>query len=203
MARYGDINRADELKAAKTAYTAWLEKSRKDKQAAYAANKRSNVGRQIAWIQPFDAPKSFYYEFHIPLAPSTSPTANEESASAAITAVIDAATTTGNVLIKAPTGAGVILETARKVQFARFSYTLVGESVDGIVSRITNNPYSYRKSDSVSSAFGQNATSIASEITTRGSLRDKLIGSTPAGKRISFKPQGNIRIALAAAAASA
>jgi hypothetical protein len=206
MARYGDINRAAELQAAKDAYDLWLKKSRAEKQAAYATttaatgNKRSNVGRSIAWIQPFGAPDKFFYQTWLPAAPSTAETAKQESASTIITKVADAAKTSGNVLVAKPAAAGQMIERSRKVPFAKVIYTKVDSTaVKSINSRITNLPYSYRKTDSVSSSFGQNATTPVSEQATRILLTTALLGATPTGnERVSFRPQGQILISLAA-----
>lgn len=206
MARYGDINRAEELKAAKDKLDLWLKMSRAEKQAAFAAtqaatgNKRSNVGRTPAWIQPFGAPDKFFYETYIPGPPSGDPTAKEENANTIITKVANAAKAEGKALIAQPVGANIIIQKARKIQFAKVIYSQVGGAVNGVVSRITGIPYSYRKTDAVSSNFGQAATGAVSEQATQALLRTALLGATPSGnERVSFKPQGDVDVRLAAA----
>lgn len=203
MGRYSDINRADELKAAKDKLELWRKKDRAEKQAAYAAtqaatgNKRSNVGRTIAWIQPFGAPDKFFYETWIP-GPASDPTAKEENANTIITKVANAAKVQGQALIVAPVGANIVIQQAKKIQFAKVIYTEVGATVPTVKSRITDLPYSYRKTDSVSSNFGQAATGAISEQATQALLRAALLAATT-NARVSFKPQGDVDVRLAAA----
>ncbi|MDF0551692.1 hypothetical protein [Kamptonema sp. UHCC 0994] len=206
MARYGDINRAEELKAAKDKLDLWLKMSRAEKQAAFAAtqaatgNKRSNVGRTTAWIQPFGAPDKFFYETWIPGSPSGDPTAKEENANTIITKVANAVKAANLAAIAEPTGANLIIEKARKIQFAKVIYSQVGGTVNGVVSRITGIPYSYKKTDSVSSSFGQGVTApVPSEGTAQAQLRVALLAAATGNERVSFKPQGNVSIRAAAA----
>ncbi|WP_019487453.1 hypothetical protein [Kamptonema formosum] len=206
MGRYSDINRAEELLKAKEKLDLWLKKDRAEKQAAFAAtqtatgNKRSNVGRTTAWIQPFGAPDKFFYETWIP-GPGSDPTPKQENANTIIAKVATAAREQGKALIDEPTGANIIIQKARKIQFAKVNYSEVGAAVAGIVSRITGIPYSYNKTDSVSSNFGQAATGAISEQATQALLRTALLGATPTGtQRVSFKPQGDVSIRAAASA---
>lgn len=204
MGRYGDINRAEELKAAKDKLDLWLKMSRAEKQAAFAAtqaatgNKRSNVGRVTAWIQPFGAPDKFFYETYIPAAPSGNPTAKEENANTIITKVANAVKAENRAVIVEPTGAGIIIEKARKIEFAKVIYSQIGGTVSGVVSRITGIPYSYTKTDSVSSSFGQGTTApVPSEGTAQAQLRAALLAAATGNERVSFKPQGDVSIRAA------
>lgn len=205
MGRYSDINRAEELKKARDAYDLWQKKSRAEKQVAFAAtqtetgNKRSNVGRTIAWIQPFGAPDKFFYETYIPGPPSGDPTAKEENALALITKVANAARDQGKALTTEPVGSNIVIQQARKIQFAKVIYSETGNDIKTVISRITGIPYSYRKTDAVSSNFGQAASSPISEQATQALLRTTLLGATPTKERVSFKPQGDIDVRIAAA----
>ena len=207
MGRYSDIYRADELKDAKDKLELWQRLSRADKQTAYATqtgsdgtnNKRSNVGRTRAWIQPFGAPDKFFYETWIPASATKPETPKQESANTIITKVATAAKEQGKALVEKPAAAGQMIETAKKVPFAKVIYTEVDlAAVKSIKSRITNLPYSYRKTDSVSSSFGQAATTPVSEQATRVLLTTALLNGATGKERISFRPQGLIRISAAA-----
>jgi hypothetical protein len=97
MARFSDIRRGEELKAANDLLELWQRKTRAEKKALYLAatnvggGKRVNRGSKVGYVQPFGAPDNFWYETQV-LAPATeAPTPAEENAAALILAVVGAA----------------------------------------------------------------------------------------------------------------
>ena len=206
MARYSDIRRADELKAALDKLELWQKKTRAEKQAAYQAqvtalgSKKANVGRQPAYINPFGQDGKVWFRGSIPADPPTPATPSEEAAAAEITAVITAVTgATKRALLATPQTANAQIHNGKKVPFAKVIYTTTGAGMS-TKSRITDLPYYHVNTTSVSSSFGQ-ASEADKEQAARTNLRTVLIGSAT-NKRVSFKPQGNIDVLIVGAAAT-
>ncbi|MEG4964589.1 MULTISPECIES: hypothetical protein [unclassified Microcoleus] len=203
MARFGDIMRAEELKAAKDKFDAWLKLDRAAKQAAYATavgnNKRVNRASRIAYIQPFGAPDKFWYETKALASAAATPAPNtkEENDAGLITLVLTATAptaTTGYVLATVPTGAGNVSARAKKIKFATVKVTERTGAGAPQISRMTGRPYLKYATNTVSSPFGVNSSaSDKSEQGARKALRTALLGSTPPDNRfVGFSPQGDI-----------
>lgn len=204
MARYSDILRADELKAAKDKLEAWQKLSRAAKREAYQTavgdHKRLNRASRTGFVQPFGAPDKFWYEAKV-LAPASAtpePKTKEENDAALITAlltVISPSATTGYVLAGVPGGAGNMSTQAKKVQFAKVRLTeRSGAGESGKISRITGLPYMKYKTNTISTPFGVPAGATdRSEQAARKALRTALLGNPPANNRfVGFTPQGEI-----------
>ncbi|MEG4032075.1 MULTISPECIES: hypothetical protein [unclassified Microcoleus] len=214
MARFSDILRADELKAAKDKLETWQKLDRAAKQAAYVAavgdHKRLNRASRIGFVQPFGAPDKFWYQAKV-LAPASAtpePGTKEENDAALITAlltVVSPSATTGYVLGTAPGGAGNISAEAKKVQFAKVKLTeRSGNGEPGKISRMTGLPYTKYRTNTVSTPFGVNAEATdKSEQAARKALRAALLGNPPAANRfVGFTPQGEIGDIVIVAAAT-
>lgn len=204
MARFSDIMRADELKAAKDKLEAWQRLDRAAKRAAYQTavgdHKRINRASRVGFIQPFGAPEKFWYQAKV-LAPASAtpePGTKEENDAALITAlltVISPTATTGYVLAGVPGGAGNISNEAKKVQFAKVKLTeRSGTGEPGKLSRMTGMPYMKYRTNTVSTPFGVAAGATdKSEQAARKALRTALLGNPPANNRfVGFTPQGEI-----------
>lgn len=216
MGRFNDIMRADELKADKDAYDLWLRKTRAEKRAAYQAtitatgNKRSNVGAELAYIFPFGLPQARKVVLGVNVvAEGEEVGAGEEAEAALITklraAVIGAASyayippTSGAAAV--PGAGGVIIDSrGKKIKPAKVKLVEVGARVEGIVSRITGRPYSYRKKNSVSSSFGQQIGGANTEYETAKNALRAALETTDGNYTAYFTPQGEVDIAVTAAA---
>lgn len=77
MARYGDINRAEQLMAAKNKLDAWRKLDSAAKSAAYKAARlglKINVGASLGYIKPFgETNDNFYWLARILALPTTAP----------------------------------------------------------------------------------------------------------------------------------
>jgi hypothetical protein len=208
MTRMGDIMRADELKADKDAYEAWLKKTRAEKQAAYKAtiektgNKRSNVGVETGFIFPFGIDQTKKIVLGVGLiAPGKDLGDNEEAESSLITKLREAVIGTalyGN--IGTPAAGSIVFDVARKkIKPAKVKLVQIGDDVEGVKSRITDRPYSYRKKNSVSCSFGQKIGTATDYETAKIALRKAL--ETDSKYTTYFTPQGEIDIAIIAASA--
>ena len=195
MARFSDIQRADELKLAKDAFDAWLKKSRAEKKALYATatavggGKRVNRGTAPGYIQPFGAPDNFWYETKILAAPTAPATPTEEAATGLITAVVTA--TAGFQVTAVPAGPTNIANLAKKVQFAKVKCTEKTGAGVAAISRLTGLPYTKYNTNTVSSPFGVgDGGAVNTEPTARTTIRNLLMTGTPAGRSVGFTSQG-------------
>lgn len=208
MARMTDILRADELKAAKDKYEAWLKLDTVQKKAAYATavgdHKRVNRASRTVFIQPFGGPDNFWYETKAlaPAAAAPAPAPNEENEAGLITAVITATTTAPFVVLTVPAGANNMSNLARKVQFAKVRCTEKTGSGAPKNSRMTGRPYMKYNTNSISSPFGY-ASGVVDK-TEQGAaklIRAGLMGANaPAGRSVGFTPQGFVGNIVKAAA---
>lgn len=192
MGRFGDIERADELKLKKTALEAYRALSATAKQAAYAASRqglRTNRGSQDAYIRPFGSEGNFFYIAKVLADPTDPPTAAEENETALITAVRNAiVAATGRASTTAPTGANTIIKRARKIQFSKVKVTLIGTLTRTRTSRFTGTSYTQREFKSVSCPFGA-IDGTESEQTAQSAIRAAILATLPAA-RITFTSQG-------------
>lgn len=201
---YKHISRADEYKADKTAYDAWLAKSRADKQTAYknqvaaTGNKRSDVNQELGYIFPFGIlqTKKILLGVNVVMA-GTNLETSEESAATLITkirsAVVGAAKYSNIPGTGFPAAGSFTIDSRRKkIRPAKVKLVRVGAKVEGIRSRYTNRPYSYRKKDSVSCSFGQ---LIGTETSYETAVQDLRTVLGTDGDKVYFTPQGNIDIA--------
>lgn len=200
---YSDIMRADELKLAKDAYDTWLKKSKAEKTAAYQAtvgktgNKRSNVGKQEGYLTPFgiDSSKNIYIRAKL-LAPATStPTVGQEPATGEITSLTTAVIGAEKYSTLIAPASGTIIR-VRNSELAKVKYVEVGSSIPGLISRITGRPYTYRRSNSVSTPFGQGLGGKTALDTYEEVVADIKKNTTISGgdKKLYFTRQGNIEI---------
>lgn len=193
MARFSDIERAEELLAAKNQLETWRKLDRAAKQTAYAASMlggRTNVGRQIGWIKPFGETNNFWFETKVLAAPETPPTPKEKTEISLINTLTGAivAATGKRVSTTAPTGTNLVIKRARKIQFARVKVIVPGNEVrESRVSRFTGIKYRQREVNSVSCVFGMldTETEQAAQNAIRASLKTALPTAI-----ISFVPQG-------------
>lgn len=195
MARYSDINRADELKAAAAKLDIWRKLSRTDKKALYQTtmtannSKRANVGRKIGFIQPFIPSTKVFFETKV-LAPAPDvPLPSEQAVTGLINDLVSAI---GARVIEAPpTTAATVIFPGRNVKFAKALLSEYGAlKSGGAVSRITGLPYSYRENSTVSCSFGR-ATATETEPAARIAIRAAITASDT--KVIRFRIQGDVR----------
>lgn len=206
MARFGDIRRGDELKAANDALQLWQRKTRAEKKAAYIAaaaiggGKRLNRGSKTVFIQPFGAPDNFWYETKT-LAPATeAPTTAEENAAALILAVVSATAAYGFPSV--PVGANNMSNQANKIQFAKVRCTEKSGAGTPTTSRLTGLPYTKYNSNTASSPFGANATTKDQPAAVKLIKAILMPPQAPtAGRSVGFTAQGNVgNVARAATA---
>ena len=196
MARYADINKAEELMAAKTKLDAWRKLDKAAKSAAYASARlglKVNVGSSIGYIKPFgEATDNFYWEANILAIPTAAPVAGkEENNNGLITNVRAAVIGAGAVIETRPTGTNVSIKRARKIEFSRVICTLPKPQSRPTTSRSTGRPYTQVESDTVSCPFGQSIAPNNVEQAVRQVIRAALKTSQPTA-RVSFKSQGYV-----------
>lgn len=196
MGRFRDINRAEELLAAKNKLDAWRKLDTAAKQAAYKASRlglRTNRGSQVGYILPFGETRPFFFETKV-LAGSAqgeSPTANEENENALITAIVTTivGVTNKRVVTTAPTSAGVIIKKARKIQFAKVKVQIPGTAqAREATSRFTGKKYRQTEIKSASCPFGA-LTGSETEQEAQGAVRTAILALLPTAV-ITFTPQG-------------
>lgn len=201
MARFSDINRADELKAAAIKLATWRSLDAAAKKAAYTAatavgnGKRANRSSRTAFIQPFGSSNNIWFETKM-LAQSSetpSPDSNEEAVSGLITLLLTAVVSGFNLTL--PAGAGNISVATKKIQLAKARITEKTGTGVATTSRITGRPYTKFNSNTLSCPYGKSA-SFTSEAVARGIIRTTLLGTTPSGKSVGFTPQGDVKIGL-------
>ncbi|MGL5927111.1 hypothetical protein, partial [Chroococcidiopsis sp.] len=194
--RFTDIERAEELRAAKIKLEAWRSSDRVAKKAAYAAAKlggRTNVNRQVAYIKPFGAGTNFWYETKVLTSNASSGelTPGEENEASLVGAVVAAivAATDGFASTTAPTGANTVIKVAKKIQFARVKVIIPGTATPRTrTSRFTGNIYTQKESKSVSCPFGMKTGSVT-EAEAKVTIRNAILQLLPAA-RVIFYPQG-------------
>lgn len=196
MARFSDIRRGDELKAANDALQLWQRKTRVEKKALYATaaavggGKRLNRNSKTAYIQPFGGADNFWYETKV-LAPATdAPLLGEENATALIGAVVLAVGP--NILNSLPVGANNVSSTAKKIQFAKVKCTERSGAGTPTTSRLTGLPYTKVNTNTASSPFGSSTAAVSQPLAIK-LIRRALMPATPiAGRSVGFTPQGNV-----------
>ncbi len=196
------IKKADELKAAKDAYDAWLKLPLEQKQQKYeqqksqTQNPRSNVDQQVGYIIPFgvDQAKKIYVRTKI-LAGGSTPAEGEEPATDLISKVTAAVITAKYALTATPTSAGVITVELNKPKFAKVKLQQIDRTArKTITSRITGRPYTYRKTDSVSCSFGQEEGGSTDYESCRKAIRTAL--ATGDQYKVYFTSQGEVNIGV-------
>lgn len=203
MARFSDINRADELKAAAVKLDLWRKLDTAAKKAAYAAatavggGKRANRASKVAFVQPFGASDRLWFETKIlaPQSESAAPGANEESVGSLITAILTAVNP--GVFAALPTGGNNMSVQMKKIKLAKVRLTERTGAGIPTTSRMTGRPYTKFNSNTVSCPFGKGGT-FSGEATARGLIRTALLGATPGGKSVGFSPQGDVKISVPA-----
>ncbi|MEG4225534.1 hypothetical protein QUA35_06695 [Microcoleus sp. N9_B2] len=194
MARYADINRAEELMAAKTKLEAWRRLDAAAKRAAYQAARlglKINVGSSLGWIKPFGETNNFYWETKILAVPTAAPKPEkEENNNSLITNVRTAVIGAGAAADTKPTTANVSIKRARKIELARVLCTVAKAQTKDAISRTTGKPYTLVETDTVSCAFGQTE-GADNEKAVQDGIRAAL-KLTQSTARISFKPQGYV-----------
>lgn len=189
MARYSDIVRGPELKAAYDRLLLWQAKTKAEKQTAYTAAKqgtRIEVARVSAWLQPFGAPSTVMLQLKAPEQAPTNGTAQ---------ALVAAIKTGDRVKYTQPTTAGLTILKIPKAKLAKVflterTVTATTESA----SRITGDMYKHHTTDSVSARFGQSsatdsyadATAAMRAVAAVKTITDKV------GCSIRFVPQATV-----------
>lgn len=194
MARFSDIERAEELLAAKAALEAWRKLSNTAKKAAYAQSRmglRTNTGKQFGFIRPFGGSDNFFYKTKVLATDGGTPTAGEENESSLINAVVGAviqAAAGKGVMTNIPTGTNVVIKTAKKIEFAKVRVQIPTTNTRQRISRFTNKSYTQREVKSVSCSFGA-GTSTQTEQQAREAILTALKTALPTAI-VTFKPQG-------------
>ncbi len=196
MARYSDINRAEELLAAKNKLEAWRKLDKAAKAAAYRAARlglKINVGFSPGYIKAFgETSDNFYWEAKLLAVPTAPPKADvEENNNALVTSVRTAVISAGAAAETKPTGTNVTVKKARKIELARVLCTLPKTQTKQTVSRTTGRPYTLVETDTVSCPFGASTAPNNVEASVREAIRTALKTSQPTA-RVSFKPQGYV-----------
>lgn len=196
MARYRDIERAEELMAAKTNLEAWRKLNNAAKSTAYKTARlglKVNVGYSIGYIKPFgESSDNFYWEGKVLAVPTDPPkTDAEENSNGLITSVRSAVAAAGGFAETKPTGTNVITKVAKKIQFARVLCTQPKSGRRNTTSRMTGRPYLLVETDTVSCPFGQSAAPNNVEQAVRQAIRTALKTSLPTA-RVSFRSQGYV-----------
>ncbi|MCC3410011.1 MAG: hypothetical protein JGK17_31645 [Microcoleus sp. PH2017_10_PVI_O_A] len=192
MGRYSDINRAEELLAAKNKLEAWRKLDGPAKKAAYKTSRlglRTNIGRQVGYIKPFGTSANFWYETKVLAPPDDPATPNEENETSLITTLVSAiiGATGKRVLTATPTGANLIIKKAKKIEFAKVRVQASSGNSREATSRFTGNKYRQQEVKSVSCSFGM--IGDENEQTAREAIRAALKTALPTAI-ISFTPQG-------------
>lgn len=206
MARFGDIMRADELKAQKEAYEDYLKLPTAQKQAAYAAaasaggGKRLRVGKQKGYVKLFGSDDGYV---QCNLLSSTNLNGDATSGEtdtgligqlvAAVIGDAKYATTTK------PSASGNSIVSGANLQGKLAKVIL--KKVDGTkvarTSRFTKRAYKAPTSNSASCVFGAligGSTTTGTYQAACDALRAALITAGAENLSVRFKPQGNIGI---------
>lgn len=194
--RYSDINRAEQLMAAKTKLDAWRKLDAAAKSAAYKAARvglKVNVGSSPGYIKPFgETTDNFFWEAKLLAVPTASPKPDvEENNNGLITNVRAAVIGAGGAVETKPTGANIIVKRAKKIQLARVVVSLPKATSKATTSRMTGRPYTLVETDTVSCPFGQGASPNNVEAAVQAAIRAALKTSQPTA-RVTFKPQGYV-----------
>lgn len=211
--RFYHQQRAAQYAAEKTIIDNWIDKTAAEKSTLYAAqtaltgNKKSNVGKKIGYIIPFGFDQTDKVWLKVGLvAPGTNLTPNEEAATAMITALNTATTSTLALATEtAPTAAGSFVTdvAGKKLKIARVRIVDVAAAplANKINSRITGRPYTYTKKDAISTPFGQVIGGTGNGLTFEGVAALLMSSAAPpagAGLAANYKvyvtPQGLLPI---------
>lgn len=203
--RFYHVERADEYKAMKTKIDAWRAKTPAEKSTLYkdqvgkTGNKKSNVGFESGYIFPFGIEQSKKILLKVGLVKDGADvSATEESAATIVTSLraqVVGAALYANVKVSGtfPATGSFVTDARgnRKIKPARIKLVKTGAAVPNIVSRVTGNPYSYHKKDSVSCPFGQKIGTETSYEQAKASLKSAF---TDPDLAAYFTPQGEINL---------
>ncbi|HEY9864771.1 MAG TPA: hypothetical protein V6D21_11400, partial [Candidatus Obscuribacterales bacterium] len=198
--------RADEYKAMKAKIDAWRAKTAKEKSDLYKAqiektgNKKSNVGFELGYIFPFGIDQSKKILLKVGLVKDGADRGGTEESAATLITELRAQVVGGALYASAKNGTtfpatGSFITDVRgnkKIKPARVRLVQNVAKVDGIESRVTGNPYSYMKKDSVSCVFGQKIGTETSYESAKSALKTALLGID--GRAVYFTPQGEINL---------
>jgi hypothetical protein len=210
---YSRIRKADELKAALTAYETWSKLDNAAKSQKYqdkikaTTNLKTARNNVIAYLVPFGVSdtKKVAVECIVPDGSgATATTGKTETANPLITdlrAVIVAGDRSKYVASNPITGGWTVMgaNIVKQTKLAKVSLVEIGNAVDSAdakKSRITGRVYTYRKRNAVSLPFGQ-SDAVAEYFTAKQNIKSALI-STTAKRATYFKPQGDLDITLTA-----
>lgn len=203
--RFYHVERADEYKALKTKVDEWRAKSRADKSTLYKTqigrtrNTKSNVGTEPGYIFPFGIDQSKKILLRVGLVKDGADVAATEESAATLITTLRAQVVGAALFATVKNGttfpaAGSFITDVRgnkKIKPARVKLVRTGAKVDGIASRITGTPYSYKKKDSVSCPFGQKIGTESNYENVKSALRTALLQDDQA---VYFTPQGEINL---------
>jgi hypothetical protein len=208
MARFKNIDKADQFKADKIKVDAWRAKSSAEKQVAFKAtqavtkNLKTAVEYTLGYIVPFGTVLTQKIFLVVNKPKSGTAVVGKTETDADLFADIETllgARITGTK----PSGVGNYLIDVRGVRGfdpARAIFSKKGDPVEGVKSRMTDRAYSYVKKSSVSSPMGQTE-GQTSYNTSIQAMIDALNASTAlvANHSLSFKEEKGVKISVTAA----
>lgn len=160
--KYSRIMMADRLKEQKDNLDLFNKMTLAEREAAYAAKKsqtgnlRNNVGSTLIYLKPFSVDNDNAIVQAKTCAPASEVDATMETVTGQIATLASAVAP--YMTTAKPTGEAltiVKITGQRGKDPAKVTYTLIGAKTPKMPSRITKNPYTYRKQSSVSSSFGK------------------------------------------------
>lgn len=215
MAKYKDIERADELKLAKTQLENWRGLSRQAKVTAYEATKAKTNNRKLAtlstvgYIRPFGYTQASKIYLKVDLTAAfvgTAPAGMQEN-NALVNKLINelyvggTPTTKYATTTKPGTGSHITGYQGKgdKSKLARITLRQKGSTLpDKIASRVTGIPYKYTAWDAVSCAFGQDLSKAEQTFASACSDLDILLKDLKNGYGTSYRAQGVITVEVVA-----
>lgn len=181
--------RGPELKSAYDAYQLWVQKTKAEKQTAYAAVKkgdRAKYDRLDCWLAPFGAPANFYI-----LVQGIAESVTAAPAPAVVAGVQDA----NRLRYEAPTGTTLTIIRLPKAKLAKVTITKrVGTTATQTASRITGASYTHYETNTASSVFGASTTTEDYDAAVTA-IRAVALVKTEAegiGGSVRFAPQATV-----------
>lgn len=198
MAKYRDIDRADELKSAKIKLEAYRGSTKAAKASAYAAARNGLkllVGSQKAFLKPFGETADFYWEIDALAQSTRAAKATEDKDDGFIGLVLAPIFLSSIALLTAqlplPAPANRVVKLAIKgLKPAKVFVTKVKGNPKPTTSRITGTPYTLQETNTASCPFGQGvAPNADTEKEAQQALKTVYKTSIP-DSRIRFRNQG-------------
>lgn len=198
---YSRLAKADEIKAAADNWDTWRRKDAAGKRADFLAQKdktqnpRTNRVNGKSFVRVFGIPKARNVFVQATYSRDSSTTTGQEAETTLTNHVkVKVIDTVGAALLAAPANSTILSRGLAPLgDLARVNCVVVGEIVlsggNNLLSRITKQPYTYRKRDAVSCTFGQTDTLETYE-EVKSALENALTGSgMPANMRTYYRAQ--------------